>query len=472
MSAERTFDVRVWTVRTYRGKRKTTHTVRWRVEGLTFQRTFGTAKLAESFRASLIVATRHGEPFDRTTGLPASAIERPLGPTWLQHACAFVDMKWPHASPRHRKGLAEGLVTATCAAMPTGGPEPARQREALFGWCFNTAARASRSADDATAPADISATVSWMEGQAPPLAEIADPARLRPILDALAVRLDGTAASPATIARKRSALYSALDYAVELGHLPTNPMDRLKWKAPAQTDVVDRRVVVNPAQARSLLDAVGRIYPSLEAFFACMYYAALRPAEVRHLKLTDLDFPAESSTWGMLHLLGSTQTSGPAWTDDGSSTEDRQLKHRARRATRLVPMPPQLSDVLRRHLAQFPPGVGGRLFITRAGRAGVPVAPRFASPQSMGTVYRVWDAARREVLTDAEYASPLAKRPYDLRHAAVSLWLNAGVPATQVAAWAGHSVNVLLRVYASCVAGQDEAARRRVETALQIGPDH
>jgi hypothetical protein len=29
--------------------------------------------------------------------------------------------------------------------------------------------------------------------------------------------------------------------------------------------------------------------------------------------------------------------------------------------------------------------------------------------------------------------SPLADRPYSLRHAAVSLWLNAGVPVTEVA---------------------------------------
>jgi hypothetical protein len=49
---------------------------------------------------------------------------------------------------------------------------------------------------------------------------------------------------------------------------------------------------------------------------------------------------------------------------------------------------------------------------------------------------------------------------------AVSLWLNAGVPATQVAEWAGHSVHVLLKVYASCIDGQDEAARKRIEGAL------
>jgi hypothetical protein len=86
----------------------------------------------------------------------------------------------------------------------------------------------------------------------------------------------------------------------------------------------------------------------------------------------------------------------------------------------------------------------------------------------LDTTHRVWEAARAAVLTDAEYASPLAKRPYDLCHAAVSLWLNAGVPPTQVAAWAGHSVNVLLRVYAKCVHGQDEVARQRIEAALAL----
>ena len=72
----------------------------------------------------------------------------------------------------------------------------------------------------------------------------------------------------------------------------------------------------------------------------------------------------------------------------------------------------------------------------------------------------------RDGLTAAQFRSPLAKRPYDLWHAAVSLWLNEGVPAMQVAEWAGHGVSVLLRVYAKCIEGQDEAARHRIETAL------
>jgi hypothetical protein len=40
------------------------------------------------------------------------------------------------------------------------------------------------------------------------------------------------------------------------------------------------------------------------------------------------------------------------------------------------------------------------------------------------------------------------------------------VAPTQVAEWAGHSVEILLRVYAKCLEGQDEIAKRRIVAAL------
>jgi hypothetical protein len=40
------------------------------------------------------------------------------------------------------------------------------------------------------------------------------------------------------------------------------------------------------------------------------------------------------------------------------------------------------------------------------------------------------------------------------------------VLAGQVAERAGHSVAVLLKVYAKCLEGQDQAVRRRIEDAL------
>ena len=73
--------------------------------------------------------------------------------------------------------------------------------------------------------------------------------------------------------------------------------------------------------------------------------------------------------------------------------------------------------------------------------------------------------ARHIALTPAEAKSPLGERPYDLRHACLSTWLNAGVAAPQVAEWAGNSVPVLLRVYAKCLTDSEQSALKRIQQA-------
>ncbi len=46
--------------------------------------------------------------------------------------------------------------------------------------------------------------------------------------------------------------------------------------------------------------------------------------------------------------------------------------------------------------------------------------------------------------------------------------VRAGVPATQVAQWAGHSVEVLLKIYAKCIEGQDDVWRGVIDGALNV----
>jgi hypothetical protein len=48
----------------------------------------------------------------------------------------------------------------------------------------------------------------------------------------------------------------------------------------------------------------------------------------------------------------------------------------------------------------------------------------------------------------------------------VSLWLNSGVPAAEVARRAGHGVAVLLKVYAHCIDGHADATNQRITDAL------
>src|SRR5690606_15896466 len=143
------------------------------------------------------------------------------------------------------------------------------------------------------------------------------------------------------------------------------------------------------------------------------------------------------------------------YTDTGQTHEERGLKHRERTATRPVPIPPELVAILREHIATYGVAADGRLFRTASGK-----------PFSGSTVAKVWREARLYALTPDQVASPLAARPYDLRHAAVSLWLNAGVHAPEAAERAGDSVEVMLRVYAKCIDGQREVANQRILAAL------
>ena len=210
-------------------------------------------------------------------------------------------------------------------------------------------------------------------------------------------------------------------------------------------------------QARTLLEGVrdqGRVGNRMIAFYACLYYAALRPEEAVSLAKRHLSLPAEG--WGELTLDMAEPHAGKYWTDSGDNRDRRQLKQRARGETRTVPSPPELTALLNEHMESFGTGADGRLFVGERNKEELPV----------GTINRVWRWTRAAVFTPEMAASPLARTPYDLRHAAVSTWLNGGVPATQVAEWAGLSVEVLLKIYAKCLDGGTVELRRRIQHAL------
>ncbi|MBE1590515.1 GntR family transcriptional regulator [Nonomuraea angiospora] len=169
---------------------------------------------------------------------------------------------------------------------------------------------------------------------------------------------------------------------------------------------------------------------------------------------TDCFLPEEG--WGLLTLEVTRPSSGKQWTDSGTVHDKRGLKQREEREVRPVPIPPELVRILRAHLEEFGTAPDGRLF--RNERGGVLGASTYS---------RAWEEARRFALTPQQVTSPLAGKPYDLRHAALSTWLNAGVDATVVAERAGNSVEVLLKRYAKCLDGRDSQINRRIEAALE-----
>lgn len=446
-----TYDVRVYKTGVYSGSRTTTYYVRWNVAGRHRKKPFRTKAQADGFRSELVTATGKGEAFDTATGLPLSAHRAASGMPWVDFACRFVDMQWPRVAATTRRTHAEALTTVTVAMLlpGRGKPDDRAIRVALCRWAFNTVKR------DAC-PNDVRDVLRWVQRNTRPVSSLASPDVLRGVLDALTVRLDGSPAAPSVVSRKRKILNRAVEYAAELGLLSSNPVPALKWRAPKSVHTVDRRVVANPVQARTLLDAVKEVSGGrrLVAFFGCLYFAALRPEEAAALTKSNLSLPAEG--WGVLTLDGAEPYAGKDWTDSGENRDRRQLKQRARGEVRLVPCSPELTALLHGHLERFGTGADGRVFTGERNHNELPKL----------TIVRTWQRARQLAFTAEAAASPLAGTPYDLRHAAVSTWLNGGVPPTTVAEWAGHSVEVLLKTYAKCLDGTDTASRRRVQEAL------
>jgi integrase len=322
-------------------------------------------------------------------------------------------------------------------------------------------------------------TLAWLDRASLPVSALDDGAVICDMLDTLARCLDGSAAAPDYFARRRRVMHRVLAYAVRKKRLDKNPLSKGNlpegWTPPEKPEeAVDPRSVGSAELVALMLtyaSYVGRRQgPRFVAFFGCMFYAMMRPAEVTSLGEDGCHLP--DTGWGRLIFSESSPAAGREFTDDGRVHEDRGLKGRdrqarartraarARRATRNVPIPPALVRLLREHIEMFGTGPGGRLFRSENGN---PIQP--------STYWRVWQKVRGMALTPAQLATPLMRRPYDLRHSGVTWRLNSSVPATEVAAWAGHSVEVLMRVYARCVVGLEDVWIARMDATLRPAGD-
>jgi len=349
-------------------------------------------------------------------------------------------------------------VTPALLDTGRGAPSPEAIRRTLYQWSFNTTARKS------TPDPDTAREDAWLTENSLPLLHLSQAALTRSALDQLALKLDGKPAAHTTVARKRAVFYGALRYAVELDHLPSHPMDRVSWTTPKADDEIDQRVVINPQQAVGVTQGRRGHGPSDGRFLRLHVLRRTPPGRSGSPSERELHSPRD---WlGQAHawrLDPNTRAPGATTDTDGRTARSSTVRREA--CARCLPAHNwcESSDTIS---TTTPADRMRRLFVTRTGNQRHPVSGGYAGPVSGSSYGNTWRKARAAALTKAEAASPLARRPYDLRHACVSLWLNAGVPATQVAEWAGHSVAVLLRVYAKCIAGQEDSAQHRVDIAL------
>jgi integrase len=453
-----THQVRFWEIKTMKpdsnGKlRKRPYGVRWVTAGREHSEWFVTKALAKAHLAKLVQAANKGEAFDVGSGLPESMYRELHSPTLLRVAREFLDDVWAEMSPNSRMRLVDGLAVAVQGFVDAKiNVDPGEVRRAL-----TTVVLPPESAR-VVPTAELAAIAAWLEQHSRNVSELADETERTNLGRKLLVKLDGGKAKTSTIDTRRSTLIQALSFAVTRAYLETNPFAGVNLTRYQREVAIDPGVVVNPAQARSLLCAVTYARPrgtnrSWRPFFATLYFAGTRPGEARFLAEQHCELPA--SGWGELVLPNSLGNATVRYSD-GEKFQVRPLKHRAEEATRRVPIPPELVRILAEHIDEHGSAPDGRIFSTAEG-----------GPIPNASYTDIWRRARPYGLAPNHVKSPLARRPYDLRHAAVSSWIAAGVPLPEVARRAGHTVQMLTAVYAKVIYGSAAQMNRRIEAFLE-----
>lgn len=454
-------DIRLWKVSKAQSKTRP-YQLRWKVGGKVSSATFATVALAESRRSELWQAMRRGEAFRITDGLPESEVRAEASAKqareelpWFAFCREYMAMRWPTAAAKTREGIADGLAAVTLALVEQDQKMPSPEELRLaFRWAV-----VPKNAE-LDPPEELEDSYGWISKKSLLVSSLEDPKILRDVQYRISFKLDGTPAAGETSRRRRRALNTAVEYAIERKLLTENPLTAIKKVKSASSDRVDPRVLVNKTQAAQLLASVSYVGTwdrkkgrRLVGFYAVMYFAGLRPSEAVGLRKADCFLPEKG--WGVLTLHDTHPVSGKQWTDSGERHDKRGLKSREAKEDRPVPIPPPLVAMLRAHLKEFGTAKDGRLFTNeRGGLVG------------SSTYWRVWRDAREYALSPDLQASILGGRPYDLRHTCITTWLNAGVPVAEVARRVGNSPEVIHRVYEGCIYGQEEAMNKKIEQEL------
>lgn len=407
--------------------------VRWAVDGRSRSRSFRTSGEATRYRSLLVAAHHGGEKFDRESCEPVSW--QPRSEPLQVHVWArrWLAEQWNEWQPRTRVSAVEALARfVPLAIVGSAQAPPGALRRHLV----------------RTLPPDVEVDSSdpceqWL-ARASLCLEDLDRALLADVDRRLGLGDAGQALSAWTSARHRKVARACIRRAVELDVLsadpwPPAPKGRSRRKAVRTRKAVDVRVLPDPQTMMRAIAAIPSHQPAsrmYQVLVAVMYFGGLRPSEAIMLRPCALVLPDVG--WGRIEVREA----------DISFDEPGEPKT----GERSVPIPPVLVEMLRAWIDQKAIGSEDLLFRTRNDRR--PTASNWA---------RTWQRALRQI-----GHRPL--RVYDIRHAAATTWLAAGVPLGEVARRMGHSVETLVSTYVGALTGDEQLANERIDAALAPTP--
>lgn len=243
-------------------------------------------------------------------------------------------------------------------------------------------------------------------------------------------------------------LVGAWELARKRGHIDTNPWDAVVWQKKTK-QVTKCEQVLSPTQIWELADVCGEKKIDYKIMVLVMGLCGLRFGEARALTV---DCVNEEGTW--LTFSQTARNVSSKWLTTEDNVLTGPLKGRQHGEARRVPVPANLTPALQAHVVERRK-IGRCNALLFTGRTG-----KIINSGSFGE--NVWAPAVKRLYTGTDFE---LLRKHDLRHAACSAWLSAGVPLKIAQSWSGHkSLNVFLNVYQGVVAGQEDTGVARLNS--------
>jgi integrase len=216
-------------------------------------------------------------------------------------------------------------------------------------------------------------------------------------------------------------LRMTVDHARTKGWVNSDPVGGVKIRGASERTAEPEIEIPTKDQLRALLKAAADD-PMSDAMVSLLMFCGLRASEMRGLCRDSLNISSAGSSVTISQRADQWQRIGSP---------------KSANSRRSVPVPPGVTQKLRKWLLAAPNGKLGLVFPTGSGTV-----------ESYANIYnRIWCPMMvRAGLADKDDKPAFAL--HTLRHVAVSLWIEQGVTPKQVSKWAGHaSVQFTLDTY-------------------------
>lgn len=404
--------------------------VRWVLNGQEYGKSFSHSKLAQTYKASLVIAShdpklrwnpRTGEPvsWDKTKQLDVATFCK-----------SYIAREAPTYEPKSIASVIEALTAFIEAARTPRAPmiDPA-WRPMIRAWLSPT--------NEVVLKKEIE---TWIMRYSMSLSDL-DEASLLRIDEELRHGVNGKPLGRRTASHRVATVKRVLRRARKeklIAEIPWPEPELGESSRKANTSPTHPDILVpNPVELSTILDAIISHQPATHmyrAMTAVGAYAGLRPGEVVALEVKDLVLP--DNGWGSISVT-------KAWVATGTDVNGAIGKTKTT-GEREVPIPPLLVNELRRWL-EHAEIQSGPIFRTRNGRR--------PTQSNWGRVLKR--------ATSLAQTTPVT--PYGLRHTCASFMNASGVPIAEAAARMGHSAETMLRFYTHRVAGHEHLSNLMLE---------